>query len=917
LVTPRHVLTAAHCIVPTAEDPSRENKINADVSVSFNNIVVNRVAPASTTLIFHHTLGVSGPIPTLGAIGFDILNPATTVFDLAVIPLDRPVPTSIASPAPIAGFLGNRVCYLDDVYKNPAVGFGGIEIGVLNMYDRRANELSITRSEQAPQPTGLVGALFKYSTLGRYMGPLKGDSGGPIFDGLNTSMVCGIDSNNTLGGLSESARWVALDRSLAQEFLRNTITDRATGKLASSCPGLPLGIDSDGDGVDDGCDNCRYVPNADQRNRDSDSVGDACDSCPFVANGQQARLNPSKLDIATMSVGNANFQYEIGPTSQGGSGPLVAADFAAFGANPLLYSSKYPGDECDPQPLTKVRLALARPEVDKRASKRKVACRIESPAECNPSNQVESRLTDCDVAQGNALELDSVVNFAAESGAQATTRVLRCKCGTDPGDTAECTRTTCQRGSVRFPNGSWSAMRLMTTSDTSNALVNRFSGSEPTALVDTRHDAKVSTVRAVSWDYSSEPGLTFNPVSLGTYTPDNGKALAWTWVRGYNRCVVPPCDAPASSDEVIPKAFVRQDVRRLDVSEFALKDGDENPGLVRQNCARSIPVPIRAAQTSLAEYMGYCPTCGMQTVSRQSLINPVVNPPLLFAGLRGMAPILTLDAKLTQAIGDPNARVVVSSDHEKWIAPGARLGAIVHPQFPQIFSKIGPGMQVEQPWASVGPGTQPAYRIVMSGKRQEVAYFNGKQSDGSTLLGYYSFDLNTNTAAGWQWHQGIVLNDIQAVTYRAEDDAYYLLDKVGTNLRFYRLGRGDVPELVHTWSIGSTVAWQLGTGNQGELVLAAEKGPVGNRAIRLAVLEPTYLASEDPSQRTVVWKLRTWKGFAGKAALYPAYSNDYSLRLMYQKNGSAVYEQYATDIRNPNGSLPSLLPLNALDEPWL
>jgi hypothetical protein len=54
--------------------------------------------------------------------------------------------------------------------------------------------------------------------------------------------------------------------------------------------------DSDGDGIDDSVDNCRYEPNADQRNSDDDSVGDACDidddndgaddvadACPTVA----------------------------------------------------------------------------------------------------------------------------------------------------------------------------------------------------------------------------------------------------------------------------------------------------------------------------------------------------------------------------------------------------------------------------------------------------------------------------------------------------------------------------------------------------------------------------------------------------------------------------------------------------------
>ena len=43
-------------------------------------------------------------------------------------------------------------------------------------------------------------------------------------------------------------------------------------------PGVPP-IDTDGDGVFDGVDNCPLVPNAGQANADGDSTGDACDTC--------------------------------------------------------------------------------------------------------------------------------------------------------------------------------------------------------------------------------------------------------------------------------------------------------------------------------------------------------------------------------------------------------------------------------------------------------------------------------------------------------------------------------------------------------------------------------------------------------------------------------------------------------------
>lgn len=39
-------------------------------------------------------------------------------------------------------------------------------------------------------------------------------------------------------------------------------------------------VDTDGDGIPDGCDNCSAVSNADQSDMDLDGAGDVCDACP-------------------------------------------------------------------------------------------------------------------------------------------------------------------------------------------------------------------------------------------------------------------------------------------------------------------------------------------------------------------------------------------------------------------------------------------------------------------------------------------------------------------------------------------------------------------------------------------------------------------------------------------------------------
>ena len=48
------------------------------------------------------------------------------------------------------------------------------------------------------------------------------------------------------------------------------------------------GVDADGDGVHNACDNCRLAYNPDQLDADGDHVGNACDDCVFLPNADQA-----------------------------------------------------------------------------------------------------------------------------------------------------------------------------------------------------------------------------------------------------------------------------------------------------------------------------------------------------------------------------------------------------------------------------------------------------------------------------------------------------------------------------------------------------------------------------------------------------------------------------------------------------
>jgi len=70
--------------------------------------------------------------------------------------------------------------------------------------------------------------------------------------------------------------------------------------------GSPPGvIDSDGDGWEDGSDNCKYRANPDQADFDNDGRGDACDSCPFDS-------DPAGSDSDGDGVGDACDNCNVG-----------------------------------------------------------------------------------------------------------------------------------------------------------------------------------------------------------------------------------------------------------------------------------------------------------------------------------------------------------------------------------------------------------------------------------------------------------------------------------------------------------------------------------------------------------------------------------------------------------------------------
>ena len=109
-------------------------------------------------------------------------------------------------------------------------------------------------------------------------------------------------TSGALAGWTEAARYPAAARTatLVVPFhpAAGMCTYMAMGLVAGGVAGsnvsahTTLGLaDTDGDGVADSTDNCKFVPNPGQEDGDTDAAGDACDNCPTVSNSGQADVD--------------------------------------------------------------------------------------------------------------------------------------------------------------------------------------------------------------------------------------------------------------------------------------------------------------------------------------------------------------------------------------------------------------------------------------------------------------------------------------------------------------------------------------------------------------------------------------------------------------------------------------------------
>jgi len=102
----------------------------------------------------------------------------------------------------------------------------------------------------------------------------------------------GLETDDDHDGVAECGG----DCNDANPAMHPGLVDLCNG-IDDDCDGLVDGGDSDGDGVRNVCDNCRFAANPAQTDYDHDGFGDACDVCAAIP-------NPNQLDTDGDGVGD-------------------------------------------------------------------------------------------------------------------------------------------------------------------------------------------------------------------------------------------------------------------------------------------------------------------------------------------------------------------------------------------------------------------------------------------------------------------------------------------------------------------------------------------------------------------------------------------------------------------------------------
>jgi hypothetical protein len=874
LISPTRVMTANHCVGGDADFGLKADAAgwgsNAVVTVGFGRDPSNPMAGVPNG--YDTNTVASLPFPAVHVNGqIDLPDQASE--DIAILTLSRlpvltawnvtPVhPFEVDPTQPLsAGGAINTTLRCDGDFFGIFSGYGN---GCSAQPSRCANGSTIHCDTNA-----MCKAWWDPT---KYHGTDQGDSGGPLFEPFSPQvngtglLVCGVDSRQgpdvvACGNFSEfgtclaeclatdngatpcilkAAFWAPTNTQGNDFFIFHNAYDYKHNQWMGECnrPGIPE--DTDLDGVDDRCDNCVGQYNPFQEDADGDGVGDICDNCQLIPNPDQADSNFSDEKV--------NLGPPVDSVSPSATPPGTPRTVTYLTDN-------YPGDVCDANPIAAIQQGLynyAEPLMRSLPCTTVGACGTTPPG---PST--------CFAGISNSFHVDAFVGSLSTTPSvfankAALTRASACRCPFADTNPSACNNPVfgCGREPPgTTPDNPGSGWFGMTVADITNGNVPsphiNFFPTDPNpnrkGLVPTVHnDLSKAGVSANpidwGWAYWNDLGIpatltpTLDPAGngyTGTSTAtDNPRemfhGLVWTWIRNSENAIAVDQLHPESTMAALPPDGTGTSAVLLRQSVAAARVIESIPEVVVAQCPPSPGLGLFRLPDVLA-----CPACAGAAIAYSSdPSDPAPSVSVVTPGVLAQNNVALVPTDVLHEIFNPQNALLMASDLAEW-SSGPRRGVIVNRQshaIVDILRGAGGGGVVGELSGEIDPPpmADPPLVAAVSGHRQEVAFFGERDAQNRPLNGVRTYDFDLGQTIVWPIVGKETLHDPVAVTYRPQDDAYWLLDRVqardGETMRLVRAQRGVVIQVIAQWeSHRHHTNFELTTGAEGSLVISASR----------------------------------------------------------------------------------------------